>query len=251
MFEELIHIDQQWLLAINGCHAPWADTLMWIISGKLTWLPLYILLIALIFIRCKSIFPTILPSPSFHHSAAGGSIHHFNDFKLSSFNFKWWLLGLIVLTAVAGSAGLADFISSGIIKHTVCRLRPTHEPALAGMIHLVNGYTGGQYGFVSSHAANTMACALSFSLFWAYTTENKKRAHLTVTLPLMVWVALNCYSRMYLGVHYPGDIMGGLVVGTVVAVAVYQVWVRVLPKSYQNALLETYDHEDPRSLACS
>ena len=197
MFEELIHIDQQWLLAINGCHAPWADTLMWIISSKLTWLPLYALLIALIFIRCKK---------------------------------RGWLLALIVIVAVAGSAGLADLISSGIIKPIVCRLRPTHEPVLEGMIHLVNGYTGGRYGFVSSHAADTMACALCFSLFWAYTSENKKRAHLSVTLPLMVWVALNIYSRMYLGVHYPGDIMGGLLVGAAVAVVMFLLLRYVIPR---------------------
>ena len=221
MFEELIHIDQQWLLAINGCHAPWADTLMWIISGKLTWLPLYALLIALIFIRCKK---------------------------------RGWLMALIVIVAVAGSAGLADFISSGIIKHAVCRLRPTHDPALAGLIHIVNGYTGGQYGFVSSHAANTMACALSFSLFWVYTSDNKKRAHLTVTLPLMVWVALNCYSRMYLGVHYPGDIIGGLVVGVIVALVLFLGVRRVLPNrrgDCRTAPLEVLDHEAPPAPACS
>ena len=221
MFEELIHIDQQWLLAINNCHAPWADTLMWIISGKLTWLPLYILLIALIFIRCKK---------------------------------RGWLMALIVLVAVAGSAGLADFISSGIIKHAVCRLRPTHEPALEGLIHIVNGYTGGRYGFVSSHAANTMACALSFSLFWAYTSDNKKRAHLTVTLPLMVWVALNCYSRMYLGVHYPGDIIGGLVVGALVALALYWAWrgvVSYVPNNAQSDPPEASAHEDPPAPVCS
>lgn len=221
MFEELIHIDQQWLLAINGCHAPWADTLMWIISGKLTWLPLYALLIALIFIRCKK---------------------------------RGWLMALIVIVAVAGSAGLADFISSGIIKHAVCRFRPTHEPALAGLIHLVNGYTGGQYGFVSSHAANTMACALSFSLFWAYTSDNKKRAHLSVTLLLMVWVALNCYSRMYLGVHYPGDIIGGLVVGATVALVLFVGLKRVLPPlpdDNQTAPLEVSDHEAPPAPAYS
>ena len=221
MFEELIHIDQQWLLAINGCHAPWADTLMWIISGKLTWLPLYAILIFLIFVRCKK---------------------------------RGWLMALIVIVAVAGSAGLADVISSGIIKHAVCRLRPTHEPALEGLIHIVNGYTGGQYGFVSSHAANTMACALSFSLFWVYTSDNKKRAHLTVTLPLMVWVALNCYSRMYLGVHYPGDIIGGLVVGVIVALVLFLGVRRVFPNRHGDcriAPLEVLDHEDPPAPACS
>ena len=122
------------------------------------------------------------------------------------------------------------------------------------MIHVVNGYTGGNYGFVSSHAADTFACALSFALFWSYTSAHKKRAHLTVTLPLMVWVALNCYSRMYLGVHYPGDIMGGLLVGAAVAVPVHLALRRVVPyvpDECQSVPLEVADHEDPLASACS
>jgi undecaprenyl-diphosphatase len=79
-------------------------------------------------------------------------------------------------------------------------------------LHLVNDYRSGQYGFVSSHAANTMACALLFSLIW--------RKKIT-TVGMMLWVAANCYSRMYLGVHYPGDILGGLIVGSLVAMGAY------------------------------
>jgi undecaprenyl-diphosphatase len=80
------------------------------------------------------------------------------------------------------------------------------------VLHLVNDYKSGQYGFVSSHAANTMACGLLFSLIW-----RKKIA----TLGLMLWVAANCYSRMYLGVHYPTDILGGLIVGSLMALSAY------------------------------
>jgi undecaprenyl-diphosphatase len=110
------------------------------------------------------------------------------------------------------AVGAADFIASGILKDLVARPRPTRVPELEGVLHLVNNYRSGQYGFVSSHAANTMACGLLFSLIW-----RKKIA----TVGLMLWVAMNCYSRMYLGVHYPLDIMGGLLVGALVAVAAY------------------------------
>ena len=106
------------------------------------------------------------------------------------------------------AVGLADFIASGILKEWVARPRPTRVSELEGVLHLVNGYKSGQYGFVSSHAANTMACALLFSLIW--------RKKITTCL-LMLWVAANCYSRMYLGVHYPLDILGGLMVGTLTA----------------------------------
>ena len=118
---------------------------------------------------------------------------------------------------IALAVGVADFIASGILKDLVARPRPTRVPELEGVLHLVNGYKSGRYGFVSSHAANTMACALLFSLIW----RNK-----IATYGLMLWVAANCYSRMYLGVHYPTDILGGLMVGALVAVVVYAMLVR-------------------------
>ena len=191
----LIHIDQQWLLAINGWHSEWADMLMWYISKSTTWLPLYALLVGFVVYRF-------------------GIQWYLSTQNTLNYRFTALLRVFIVLAGFAVAVGLSDFVSSGIIKPWVCRLRPTHEPALAGMLHLVNGYTGGMYGFVSSHAANTMACALLFSLLY----RNKY-----ATVALMLWVALNCYSRMYLGVHYPGDIIGGLLVGTLIAGMTYAV----------------------------
>ena len=191
----LIHIDQQWLLAINGWHAEWADVLMWYVSKFTTWLPLYALLVGLVVYRF-------------------GIQWYLSTQNTSNYRYTALLRVLIVSAGFAVAVGLSDFISSGIIKPWVSRLRPTHEPALAGMLHIVNGYTGGMYGFVSSHAANTVACALLFSLLY----RNKY-----ATVALMLWVALNCYSRMYLGVHYPGDIIGGLLVGTLIAGMTYAV----------------------------
>ena len=185
MLEQLIHIDTEILLAINGWHAPWADTLMWIISAKTTWIPLYLLLIGLLVWRYRQ--PASTP-------------------------IKWLqkVPACVMMIVVIGLAvGAADFIASGILKDLVARPRPTRVPELEGVLHLVNDYRSGQYGFVSSHAANTMAVALLFSLIWS----NK-----IATFGLMLWVAANCYSRMYLGVHYPTDILGGLIVGSLVAV---------------------------------
>ncbi|MGM9837565.1 MAG: phosphatase PAP2 family protein [Paludibacteraceae bacterium] len=192
MLEQLIHIDQQWLLAVNGWHAPWADTLMWWVSKPVTWLPLYVLLVWLVIYR-------------FGIQATRG-MEKSNRWRQGALNV------VLILCGFAVAVGLSDYISSGIIKPWVCRPRPTHEPALQGLVHTVRGYTGGAYGFVSSHAANTMACGLLFSLLY----RNK-----IATAGLMLWVALNCYSRMYLGVHYPGDILCGLLVGAVLAVTVF------------------------------
>ena len=190
MLEEILHIDTEILLAINGWHTPWADRVMWIISDKITWIPLYLLLIGLLVWRYRQ--------PSKNATKCLNKVP----------------ACVVMIVAIVMAVGLADFIASGILKDLVARPRPTRVPELDGILHLVNGYKSGRYGFVSSHAANTMACALLFSLIW----RNK-----IATFGLLLWVALNCYSRMYLGVHYPTDIMGGLIVGALVAVAMYQV----------------------------
>ena len=188
MLEQLLHIDTEILLAINGWHAPWADRVMWIISEKTTWFALYGLLIGLL-------------------------IH---KYRKPAANAVKWLqkvpVCVVMIVMIVLAVGLADFVASGILKDLVARPRPSRVPELEGVLHLVNGYKSGQFGFVSSHAANTMACGMLFSLIW-----RKKLA----TLGLMLWVAMNCYSRMYLGVHYPLDIIGGLLVGALVAAVAY------------------------------
>ena len=168
--------DADILLWINGHHAAWLDATMWVVSSAKTWVWLYLLLAILIVWR-----------------------------------FRSWKAVLLILAGFAIAVGLSDFTCSGIIKHLVCRLRPTHEPAL-DPLHLVLGYTGGRYGFCSSHAANTMAIGLLFSLLY----KNK-----IATAGLMTWVALNCYSRMYLGAHYPSDIIVGLLIGSLWAVLIW------------------------------
>ena len=175
MWESLLHTDTEWLVAINSWHNSFFDCFFWNISQKWTWIPLYIVMTACL-------------------------IRKYGKRSI-------WLL----LIAVA-CVGLADYISSGIIKHWVCRPRPTHEVSLDGILHIVNGYRGGQYGFVSSHAADTFSLTLIFSLIWR---------DWRTTLSLMLWVALNCWSRMYLGVHYPGDIIGGLLTGALIAGIAY------------------------------
>lgn len=169
-------LDADILLWINGHSSEWLDVLMWYISKTNVWIPLYVLLVGLIV-----------------------------------WKYRNWKAVLFILIGFGIVVGLSDYTCSGMLKPLVCRLRPTHEPSI-DPIHLVRGYTGGRFGFCSSHAANTMSVALLFSLLY----RNKY-----ATAGLMTWVALNCYSRMYLGVHYPLDIMAGLLVGSLWAVLVY------------------------------
>lgn len=171
-----MNIDADILLWINGHSEEWLDEVMWTVSQTRTWIFLYVVLAGLIVKK-----------------------------------FRNWKVVLLLLAGFGVAVGLSDFICSGVLKPLVCRLRPTHEPAL-DPLHLVYGYTGGRYGFCSSHAANTMAVGMLFSLLY----KNN-----LATASLMAWVALVSYSRMYLGVHYPSDIICGLAVGVLWAALVY------------------------------
>ena len=99
---------------------------------------------------------------------------------------------------------LADQVASGIFKPLIQRFRPTHDPALAHLIDTVNGYRGGKYGFFSSHASNTFAVATFITLLM----RNKWVAATGYSFAL-----LNCWTRIYLGVHFVGDILTGIAFG--------------------------------------
>lgn len=113
----------------------------------------------------------------------------------------------VILLGLALTILLADQITASLMKPYFARLRPSQEPTLQEWIHLVNGYKGGKYGFASSHAANTFGAATFFFL-WLNNTKK--------WVPwLFVWAAFMTYTRIYLGVHYPGDVLVGAIVGVV------------------------------------
>ena len=109
---------------------------------------------------------------------------------------------------------LAGTVDGMFVKPMVARLRPTHDPTIGILVDVVDGYRGGKYGFFSAHAANTMSIAVYFSLLVR---------HKVFTLMMVGWSLLNCYTRLYLGVHYPIDILVGLTWGTLVGLLIWLV----------------------------
>ena len=131
---------------------------------------------------------------------------------------------------IVACAGLCVFIAGSLndmmVKPWVARWRPSHDEAIGYVVDVVNDYRGGSYGFFSSHAANTFSLAVFFSLLV------RSRA---LTVALVAWSLVNCWTRMYLGVHFPGDILCGLLWGGVVGTAVWYVH-RLLLKKLSPAL---------------
>ena len=111
---------------------------------------------------------------------------------------------IFIIIGLALSVLLADQVASGVFKPLVQRFRPTHDPNLAGLIDTVNGYKGGRYGFFSSHASNTFAIATFVTML----IRNK-----WVALTAYSFALINCWTRVYLGVHFVGDILAGIAFG--------------------------------------
>jgi len=140
---------------------------------------------------------------------------------------RFLLILLFIIIAVA----LADQISVHLFKNIVQRLRPCHEPTLEGLVHLVNGECGGKFSFVSSHATNSFNVALISLLFI------RKRWY---TVSIITWALVVGYSRIYLGVHYPGDVICGSLLGAVIGWSMYKLYVLMDNKILtQNALHNT------------
>lgn len=173
MIETLNQLDHTLMLWLNYDGGSFQDCFWFAVSYKFTWIPLYA---SMLFALWRLT------------SGRAGAVRSF--------------LVLVLFTALIIVA--ADQLSSGLIKPLAQRPRPSHEPGLMDLLHYVGDYRGGRYGFVSSHAANTLALTVWLTLLL------RRRALVAM---LGVFCILNCYSRIYLGVHYPGDILCGSIIG--------------------------------------
>lgn len=174
--DTILSFDTQLTLLFNGSDSIWLDNFAMFCTKPWVWVPLYAALIYNLIRHVKR--PTL-----------------------------WYFLCGAVLCVL-----ICDQVSSSIVKPLVCRPRPTHDPDIMSLIDTVNNYRGGQYGFFSSHAANTMSIAVFMSMII--------RQRIT-TISLFFWSLLNCWTRLYLGVHFVGDILVGLAFGACVGFTIY------------------------------
>jgi undecaprenyl-diphosphatase len=170
--DTILQYDKELFLALNFDGGAFWDNLFWAVSGKLTWVPLYLLVLFLIYRRYG------------------------------------WRYTIVATLFIVAAVVLADQICN-LFKSGIPKLRPTHNPDFEGKISLVHGYRGGLYGTVSAHAATVFAImTVSVSLVRAR----------WFTVMMIAWALLVCYSRIYIGAHYPLDILFGALTGFVLGV---------------------------------
>lgn len=174
--QQYIALDKELLLRLNGSDSLFWDGFMWVATSTYIWIPTAIMLLYIII----------------------------KNNKIQE--------ALLTIVMVALVITLADQLASGFCKPFFHRFRPTQDPDIMYMVDIVNGYRGGRFGFISSHAANTFALAVFLSLVIKRTS---------LTFMLILWAVLNAYSRIYLGVHYPGDILFGTLAGCLIGYLVY------------------------------
>lgn len=127
------------------------------------------------------------------------------------------------LLAVAVIITIGDRTSVELFKEVFKRYRPCHNLEIGSMVHLVNEHCGGKYGFVSSHAVNFFGVAtFSFNML-------RKKYPIFATV-LLFWAALICYSRIYLGVHYPVDVIAGGLYGSIIGYLIFKLFLFLLKK---------------------
>lgn len=166
--ERFLELDRELFLSLNGDGGAVMDNIMYALSSKFALVPIGVVALWMMWRK-------------------------FDDKR--EFVSAIVFIALVVL--------FADRVST-TFKYLLPKFRPTHEPLLEGFVHTVNGYVGGLYGTVSSHAANSFGVAMFTSL------AVQKRWYTVVVMLLCVAI---CYSRIYLGVHYPADIFFGTITG--------------------------------------
>ncbi len=181
MWQQILHVDQQLLLALNGSWGSGWDTFFYIVESRLTWVPLYV------------------------------AIPYFAWHKIGTRNLFWMLLFLI------GAVIAADLICN-LLKFSIPKLRPSRTPSIEQFVYVLYDYRSGHSGTVSAHAAISFTIAMFSSRLFARSWY---------TWAIMLWAALVSYSRIYAGLHYPMDILFGIILGLSLGTMAYKAYRKV------------------------
>jgi undecaprenyl-diphosphatase len=173
----LRNIDKDLFLYLNGTHCGFCDLIMPYLSTSWIWTPLF----------------------------AWALYEVYKKYRKKTIVIAIFVVGLI----------FASDQGSGFIKKSVKRYRPTYNIEIREKVHTVDGYRGGEYGFISSHAANSFAIAVFVFLLMRPTKR-------LLVISLFLYAFVTCFSRIYLGVHYPLDILGGALLGSILAFVFYK-----------------------------
>lgn len=130
-----------------------------------------------------------------------------------------WSTAAVLTFACVAAVAVTDQVCAGLIRPLVERLRPSNVAnPLSEYVHIVDNYRGGMYGFPSCHAANSFALTVFMSCLV------RKRGFVAF---MLLWAVINSYSRLYIGVHYPGDILVGVIIGSLIGYICYAVVARI------------------------
>lgn len=194
MIEFIRNIDTQLFLYLNSYHNSFFDVVMHWITNRYFWIPVYLFLLILIWVKFKR---------------------------------KIWLIALTCIAMIVVSDQGSVWIKKNCKRH-----RPCHNISIQSKVHLVDG-CGGEFGFVSSHASNTFALAMFMSLLFGGFKKriskdqkiNKEKNFFPIII--FIWASLVSYSRIYVGVHYPIDLIGGALLGVILGFLFSNIYVRL------------------------